>query len=180
MTGRRLLLLPDLRVDTGGGAEKPLDALLVDFNILLIRRVPAPSHGPATELLRRLLARKRPAKDVTVRGFDIRSPDGPCETCRGPHIVYQEHDLVTICDSDRNIFRRFGVVGDDQFFVIRSDRRVMDIGSAGDIDRMSARLGSYAPPSQLRITQAQLERHGSNRRQTARNGGFRSRLAPNR
>jgi hypothetical protein len=177
MIGQRLLLLPDLRLNDEGGHDKPFDAFLADFNILLIRRVPVSSHGPATELLRRLLSRKRGTKDVTVCGFDIRSPDCPCETCHGPHIVFQGSDLVTICDSDRSVYRQFGVVGDDRFFVIRSDRRVIDVGSIRDVDRLSTRLGLDASPSRYRITHAPPERHGVNLRQTDFNGRFRSRRA---
>ena len=74
---RRRFLLPDLLIATNNGPVVPLDQLLADFNILLVRRVPFASHGPATVLLRHLLADNRSATDKTVRGFDICSPDAP-------------------------------------------------------------------------------------------------------
>jgi hypothetical protein len=63
-------LLPDFVLSSGDGGELPFHDLLADFNILVIRRVPEPSHGTATELLRSLLAENRGTKDVTVSGFD--------------------------------------------------------------------------------------------------------------
>ncbi len=137
-------LLPDFVLSNGDGGERPFHDLLTDFNILVIRRVPEPSHGTATELLRSLLAENRGTKDVTVSGFDIRSPDRLCETCHGPHIVFQGRNLVTICDSGGIILRLFGVVGDDKIFVIRSDRHVIDAGSIREIDRLTVRNATHS------------------------------------
>lgn len=147
-------LLPDFVLSNGDGGERPFHELLADFNILVIRRVPEPSHGTATELLRSLLAENRGTKDVTVRGFDIRSPDRPCETCHGPHVVFNERNLVTICDSGGIILRLFEVVGDDKIFVIRSDRHVIDAGSIREIDRLSMQLGLVGASSPHRIAPA--------------------------
>lgn len=159
----RQQLLPDFVLSNGDGGERPFHELLADFNILAIRRVPEPSHGPATELLRSLLAENRGDEGETVRGFDIRSPDRLCETCHGPHIVFQGRDLVTICDSGGLIYRLFGVVGDDKFFVIRSDRHVIDGGSIREIERLSLQLSvdvalsphhtARAPPNPKRAGQ---------------------------
>ena len=107
-----------------------------------------PIYGPATRLLRRLLAHNRGAKDVTVRGFDIRSPDRPCGTCRGPHIVFRGPGLATICDGDGSILRKFGVVGYDRFFVVRSVPQVIDVGSIEEISQsgMTVDLNGAAAP----------------------------------
>ena len=126
-------IIPDFRLTNGGDLERPFPEYLGDFNILAIRRVPMPSHGPATKVLQRLLAQNRGAEGGTVRGFDIRSPDRPCGTCRGPHIVFAGPDLATICDSDGRILRKFGVVGYDRFFVVRSGLQVVDVGSISEI-----------------------------------------------
>ncbi len=150
----RQRLLPDFVLSNGDGIERPFHELLADFNILAIRRVPEPSHGPATELLRSLLAENRGVEDVVVRGFDIRSPDRLCETCHGPHIVFQGRDLVTICDSGGLIHRLFEVVGDDRFFVIRSDRHVIDAGSIREIERLSMQLSLDVASSPHRIARA--------------------------
>lgn len=99
MVQRKTLL--DFMLANGDGREQPFHEFLADLNILAIRRVPLPSHGPATELLRSLLAENRGVEDETVRGFDIRSPGRCCEKCHGPHIVFTGPDLATIRDGDR-------------------------------------------------------------------------------
>jgi len=137
MTQRQL---QGLRISNGDGIQRPLPAHLADFNVLAIRRVPVASHGPATPLLRRLLADSRGARDATVRGFDIRSPDRPCETCHGPSIVFNGPELATICDSDGSILQHFGVVGYDRFFVVRSGPQVFDAGSLEEISRSGLQL----------------------------------------
>lgn len=150
--------MPNFRLANGDGREKPFCDYLAEFNILAIRRVPGPSHGPATRLLRRLLAEYRGAEDVTVRGFDIRSPDQPCETCHGPHIVCLETDLVTICDGDRSIFRQSGVVGYDRFFIVRSvPQQVVDLGSIEMIGRLSTRINPDAASAPHRVARAQAD-----------------------
>ncbi|MFQ5589623.1 MAG: hypothetical protein ACE5HE_00540 [Phycisphaerae bacterium] len=157
--------LPSFTLGGGDGHERPFQELLADFNILTIRRVPVPSHGPATKLLWSLLAQNRGAGDETVRGFDIRSPDRFCETCSVSRIVFQGEHLVTICDSSGAIYRRFGVVGDDRFFVIGSDRRVIDAGSIREIARLGMRLGLDGAPSRHRIARAPPEQHQAGSRQ---------------
>lgn len=126
-------LLPDFPLANEGDLERPFSEYLGNFNILAIRRVPVPSHGPATKLLRRFLAQNRVAEGGTVRGFDIRSPDQPCKTCRGPRIVSTGRDLATVCDGDGSILQKFGVVGYDRFFVVRSGSHVIDMGSISEI-----------------------------------------------
>jgi hypothetical protein len=163
----RQRLLSDFRLANGSGPEQPFHEFLADFNILLIRRVPEPSHGPATELLRSLLAENRSADDATVRGFDIRSPDHLCETCHGPHIVFRGRDLVTICDSGGLIYRLFGVVGDERFFVIGADRHVIDAGSIREIDRLSSQLGRDKASSPHDIARAPPEPKHPGRRDAA-------------
>ncbi len=165
MVGKRLL--PDFVLSNGDGSERLFRELLADFNILAIRRVPVPSHGPATELLRSLLAENRGAGDVTVRGFDIRSPDRLCEKCQKPSIVFQGRDLITICDGCDLIYRLFEVVGDDKFFVISADRHVIDGGSIREIERLSMRLGLDPASSSHRISQAPREPKHPSHRDTA-------------
>ncbi len=126
-------LLWDLQITDG--LPKLFREYLADFNILAIQRVPVPSHGPSTNLPLRLLAENRSDKDVTICGFDIRSPGQPCETCQQPHIVYTGLDLATIGDNDGSILRQFGVVGYDRFFVVRSVPQVSDAGSIEQISR---------------------------------------------
>lgn len=169
MLGRRLLLLPDFRISNGDGRERPFETFLADFNILVIRRVPMPSHGPATRLLRRLLAEHRGVADVTVRGFDIRSPDRPCQDCNTAHVVFQEEELMTVCDGNGSIYEQFGVVGDERLFVVRSDRRVMDVGSVRDVGRLGLRSGP----------EAALLQHHAERSQTNIDGRFESQRASN-
>ncbi len=154
-------LLPDFVLSTGDGSVRPFHEFLVDFNILTIRRVPVPSHGPATELLRRLLAENRGVENVTVRGFDIRSPDYPCETCNGPHIVFQGRDLVTICDDDGGIYRQFGVAGYDRFFVVASDQYVIDVGSIEQISRSDLKFGLDTAASRKRTAPAPSDAKGT-------------------
>ncbi len=161
---QRRRLLPDFLISNGDGHEQPFHELLADFNILAIRRGPEPSHGPATELLRSLLAEHRRVGDKTICGFDIRSPDHLCDICDGPHIVFQGRDLVTICDNGSLIYRLFGVVGEDKFFVIRSDRQVIDAGSIQEIDRLSIQLGLDSTSSQHRIARAPPMSEHANRR----------------
>jgi len=147
-------LLPDFQLANGDGVDRPFPEYLADFNILAIRRVPTPSHGPATRLLRRLLAENRGTADTTVRGFDIRSPDRACESCHGPHIVHAEPDLVTICDGDGSILRKFGVDGYDRFFFVRSGQPVFDMGSLEDIRRSGWRLARDGASWRARIARA--------------------------
>lgn len=169
-------LLPDFVLSNGDGNERAFHELLADFNVLAIRRVPEPSHGPATQLLRSLLAENRGVEDVTVRGFDIRSPDCLCDTGHGPHIVFQGRDLVTICDSDCSIYRQFEVVGDDRFFVIGSDRYVIDVGSIREIGRLG-KLSQDAAPSQQSIARAPLGPPHAGPRRTISDGSFETRSA---
>ncbi len=147
-------LLPDFWLANGDGVERSFQAYLADFNILAIRRVPVPSHGPPTRLLRRLLAHNRGDKNVTVRGFDIRSPDRPCGACRGPHIVFTGPDLATICDSDGSILRKFAVVGYDRFFVVRSVPQVIDAGSIEEISPLCMTLNLNGTSAQHRTARA--------------------------
>lgn len=156
MLRRRFLLPPDFRLTDGEGRERPFHVFLADFNILVIRRVPVPSHGPPTGLLQSLLAQNRGAESVTVRGFDVRSPDRPCETCHRPNIVFQGEDLLTICDSDCSIYRQFGLVGDDRFFVVRPDRCVIDAGTVQEISLGEQRRRD-ARSSRDRIAPASLD-----------------------
>lgn len=134
---RRSFLLPEFRVTDGDGCETAFNELLAEVNIVLIRRVPIASHGPATRYLRRLMNENSNTPGVTVRGFDIRSSDESCKTCGGPCVVSNEGDLVTVCDSDRHVYRYFEVAGDHRYFVIGADRRVLDIGSLQDMCRCS-------------------------------------------
>ncbi len=150
----RQRVLSDFVLSNGDGIERPFHELLADFNILAIRRVPRPSHGPASELLRSLLTENRGVEDMTVRGFDIRSPDRLCDTCHGPHIVFQGRDLVTICDSGGHIRQLFGVNGDDRFFVIRADRHVIDGGTIREIGQLGVQIGLDAASSPHRIARA--------------------------
>jgi len=129
--------LPEFRVTNAVGGTTAFGGLLADFNIALIRRVPVTSHGPATRFLRRLLKEYDRSNAGTVRGFDIRSSDEPCGTCTGPVVVWDEEDLVTICDGDRSVYRQFDVAQDDRYFIIGSDRRVQDIGSLHELRRFS-------------------------------------------
>lgn len=160
-------LLPDFQVANGDGIEKPFPEYLADFNLLAIRRTPAPSHGPATKLLRRLLAKHCGAAGVSVRGFDIRTPDEPCQTCHGPRIVFMEPDLATICDSDGSILQKFGVAGYDRFFVVRSDSQMIDVGSIEEISRWGLPLDRNATHSQYGIARAPPMRRHTGRSDTA-------------
>ncbi len=163
----RQRLLPDFVLSNGDGSERPFHEFLADFNILVIRSVREPSHGPATELLRSMLAENRGVEDAVVRGFDIRSPDRLCETCPGPHIVFQGRDLVTICDNGCLIYRLLGAVGDDKIFVVRSDRQVIDAGSIREIERLSMQLSLVVSLSPRRIARAPPDSKHAGRRDTA-------------
>jgi len=147
-------LLPDFQLANGDGIDKPFRGYLADFNILAIRRVPLPSHGPATELLARLLAENRDPDDVTVRGFDIRSPDQSCETCHGPHVVFTGPSVATICDGDGSILRKFGVVGYDRIFVVRAVPQVVDLVSIEEVNLLSMRLDGVADSFQRHFARA--------------------------
>lgn len=160
-------LLPDFVLSNGDGSARPFHELLTDFNIVAIRRVPVPSHGPATQLLSSLLAENRGVEDVTVRGFDIRSPDRFCDRADGPHIVFHGQDLVTICDSDCSICRQFDVVGDERFFVIRSDGHVIDTGSIREIDRFGIQLGLDGCSTHHPIARAPPDLNRASRKETA-------------
>ncbi|RJP39941.1 MAG: hypothetical protein C4547_03035 [Phycisphaerales bacterium] len=144
---RRTFHLPDCRLTDGDGLDRRLGELLAEFNILAIRRVPVASHGPATELLRPLLAEFGDVGDRTDRGFDIRSPDSPCGTCREPRVVFQQGDLLTVCDGDGSLYRAFGAVGADRFFIVGRNRRVVDVGSIREIDKWDALLCRNGDPS---------------------------------
>ncbi len=145
MLNRRCL--SDFQLAHGDGREHPFQDFLADFNILAFRRVPVPSHGPPTKLLRRFLAKYRGAEDATVRAFDIRSPDEPCEACESPHVVFMESELATICDGDGSIFRRFGVVGEDRLFVVRTVPQITDVGFIEDIVCWSTHAWDPAVPA---------------------------------
>ena len=166
---RRKFLLPDLLIATYNAHEVPLDQLLADFNILLVRRVPFASHGPATVLLRHLLADNRSATDKTVRGFDIRSPDAPCGTCHQAYVVSDQGDLTTICDSSCDVYRQLDIDGDHRFFIIASDRSVIDAGAIRDINRTSAGLG-LAVPRRRKGSIDRSELKPANARKTRSNG----------
>jgi len=153
------LLLPEFALSNGDGSKRLFYELLADFNIITVRRGLEPSHGPATELLRSLLAENRGTEDVTVRGFDIRSTDHLCEDCDGPHIVFEGRDLVTICDSGGMIYKLFGVVGDDRFFVIGTDRQLIDAGSIRELDQfgMSPSLEAVSSPQDIARAPPEME-----------------------
>lgn len=174
---RRSFLLPDFRVANGDGRETAFDDLLADFNIVLIRRVPVASHGPATRFLRRLLNEYSSTPGVTARGFDIRSSDEPCETCGSPCVVSDEEDLVTVCDCDRRIYQHFEVAGDNRYFVIGADRRVLDVGSLQDMRRSSRLPRPGIVQRRQAIAQQQFGTQNDRARQPSFDGSSRLRHA---
>lgn len=155
----RQALLPDFQLVNGDGRARPFHDFLADISIVLVRRVPVASHGPATEFLRRIIADNLKVDGETVRGFDIRSPDQPCERCGEPHIVFTGPDLATVCDSDGSILRKFGVVDDDRFFVVRSgpEVQVFDIGPLEEVSRLGASLNGGEASSPQCTTRAPPE-----------------------
>ncbi len=152
----RQALLPDFQLVNGDGRGRPFRDFLADFSVVLVRRVPVASHGPATELLRRLIEENRGVDGETVRGFDIRSPDQPCETCGEPHIVFTGPDLATVCDSDGSILRKFGVEGAGRFFVVRSGPQVQafDIGTLEEMTQFGEPPDRSMVPSSQCTTRA--------------------------
>ncbi len=156
--------LPNFVLADGEGGARSFHDFLADFNILVIRRVPEPSHGPATEFLRSLLAENRGVEGVAVRGFDIRSPDSYCETCAGPHVVFQGRSLLTICDSGSIIRRLFGIVQDDGIFVIGADRHVIDAGTIAEVGRLGIQLSLDVALSRHHVEKAPPELNDSGRK----------------
>ncbi|MCO6438619.1 MAG: hypothetical protein J5J06_16120 [Phycisphaerae bacterium] len=163
-------VLPDLRLSNGDGRHRPLRDYLADFNILLIRRVPLASHGPATRLLRRLLVENRGGDHVAARAFDVRSPDQPCETCHGPHIVFNGPELATICDGDGSMLRQFDVIGDDRFFVVRSGPQVFDVGCLEEISQSGLKINLEEVSSGDHIARAPPKRRHADASRTIRDG----------
>ncbi len=140
----RRRLLPDFVLANGDGSDHPFHEFLTDLNIVMLTHVPEASHGPASELLRSLVAQVGCLGHVRIRGFDIRSFDGDCSTCTRPHVVYAGQVVTTICDSGETIRRLLGVCETDRFFVVGAGRRIMHTCSIDHVLQLSRRLNSVA------------------------------------
>lgn len=140
--------LPDFVLSHGNGCGRRFHEFLTDVNVVMLTRVPEASHGPASELLRSLVAGVGCLGYLRIRGFDIRSLDGKCATYNGPHVIYGGQVLMTICDNGGIIRRLFGVTEDDHIFVVRADRHVIDAGRINEVEQLSKRLSLVeAPPA---------------------------------
>ena len=155
----RLRVLSDFRLANGNGHEQPFDDLLTNFNFILLTRAAGTSHNPASDLIRSLTVECEGVEEVPVRRFDIRSLDGFCDRCCGPHVVSEEGgDLVTICDSGGLIRRLWGVEADTWILVVNRSRNVLDDGPLAEIERLVTQFNLDVALSPHRIARAPPDR----------------------
>lgn len=133
----RLRILPDFQLANGNGNEQSFKDFLADYNVIMLTHSAEASHDPADELLRSFLAECRGVEGVSVRGFDIRSHDAFCDQYCGPHVVFEGHGLVTICDSGGLIWRLWGMESKAWILIVNAGRNVLDDGPLAEIERLA-------------------------------------------
>lgn len=150
----RLRILSDFKLANGDGDERPFDDFLADFNVIMLAHSPEPSHHTANELLHSFIAECRGVEGVSVRSFDIRSHDEFCDQCCGPHIVFEGHDLVTICDSGGVIRRLWGMESEAWILIVNAGRNVLDDGPLAEVERLAMQFNLDVALSIHRIARA--------------------------
>lgn len=163
----RLRLLPDFKLTDGFGRDRPFDDFLADFNVIMLTHSAQASHGPADELLRSFLAESRGVADVTVRGFDIRSHDGFCDECCGPHVAFETREFITICDSGGLIRRLWGVESDAWILVVDASRNFLDDGPLAEVERLAMQFSLDVALSPHRTARAPPKRQRAGGTETA-------------
>jgi len=144
--------LPDFQLANEDGDERSFRDFLADYNVVMLIRSNEAAHGPVPELLRSFVAGSRGADGISVRGIEIRSYDGLCDRCCGPHVVFRGRELVTVCDSGGLVRRLWGVESDAWILIINADRSVIDDGPLAEVERLAMQfsLNAAAPHSTSR------------------------------
>lgn len=163
----RLKLLPDFKLVSGDGLDRPFSEFLADFNVIMLTHSVEAAHGSADELLRGFLVEGRSVEGVSVRGISIRSLDGFCDQCCGPHVVFQGCKFVTVCDSGGLIRRLWGVESDAWILIVNGGRNVLDDGPLADVERLALQFSLDVALSPHSTTRTPPNRRRKGRRDTA-------------
>lgn len=163
----RLRILPDFQLANGNGKERSFKDFLADYNVIMLTHSAEASHSPADQLLGSFLAKGRGVEGVSVRGFDIRSHDIFCDQCCGPHVVSQDREFVTVCDSGGLIRCLWGVESDAWILIVNAGRNVLDDGPYAEIERLALQFSLDVALTQHRNARAPPQHQHGRRRDTA-------------
>ncbi|RJP39942.1 MAG: hypothetical protein C4547_03040 [Phycisphaerales bacterium] len=134
-------VLPDFNLSDDNGCQQSFEDLLAEINVILVTRSVRVSHSPGNELVRSFLAEIQGTGYGSLCGFDIRSHDAFCNVRRGPHVVSQRREFVTICDSGGLVRRLWGMDGDAWILIVSASRRILGEGPLADVGRLVTEFG---------------------------------------
>ncbi len=162
-----LRMLPNFKLANGNGLEKPFDDCLADYNVIILTHSLEISHDSKADLIRGFLDEGRGVKDVSVRGFDVRSHDAFCDQCSGPHVVFQDHELTTICDSGGLIRHLWGMESEAWILIVNAGRNVLDDGPLAEAKRLVMHFNLDVALSSPRAARSPPKRQHAGRKDTA-------------
>lgn len=124
------------------GVQRSLGNQLGDFTVLAFTRCDRDTHGPVSAKLREIIAENQRAPMVKIVGLDVHWFEGRCDHSQC-HLVTNERNLESLCDSTGAVRRLYGVDATDRYVVIGPSRRIDLIVEAKDVETLRQRLGTW-------------------------------------
>mgnify|MGYP001595807957 CR=1 FL=1 len=136
-------VFPDFLVINEIGQTSLFRDLLGELNVVFLTRYREPVHGPAAEVMTKLVADSGNGDLMDVRGFEIRTADAICQVHETCQVLARQSDgaVTTICDATGTIHKLVGMSKGDRILVIDRRGLVTDSGTPKDLERLSMQLG---------------------------------------